>query len=33
MARRVADLRLALDLMSARDARDPWWSPAPLEGP
>lgn len=33
MARRVADLRLALGLMSGRDARDPWWTQAPLEGP
>ena len=33
MARRVADLRLALGAMSGRDARDPWWTPAPLEGP
>jgi amidase len=32
MARRVADLRLALGCMSARDPRDPWWTPAPLEG-
>jgi amidase len=35
MARRVADLRLALDIISARDpgARDPRWVPAPLRGP
>ncbi|HEX5065165.1 MAG TPA: amidase, partial [Myxococcota bacterium] len=33
MARRVADLRLALGCMSGRDPRDPWWTPAPLEGP
>jgi len=33
MARRVADLRLALRIMSAPDARDPRWVPAPLEGP
>ena len=32
MARRVADLRLALGCMSGRDPRDPWWTPAPLEG-
>ncbi len=31
MARRVEDLRLALAIMSARSARDPWWTPAPLE--
>ncbi len=30
MARRVADLRLALASMSERDANDPWWTPAPL---
>ncbi|HEV2514206.1 MAG TPA: amidase family protein [Devosia sp.] len=30
MARCVADLRLALSLISARDARDPRWVPAPL---
>lgn len=30
MARRVADLRLALELISAPDARDPRWVPAPL---
>ena len=33
IARTVADLRLALAAMSAFDARDPWWMPAPLEGP
>ena len=33
MARRVADLRLALDILSAPDTRDPRWTPAPLEGP
>jgi amidase len=33
MARRVADLRLALRHMSGHDPRDPWWTPAPLEGP
>jgi amidase len=33
MARRVADLRLALGIISAPDARDPRWVPAPLEGP
>ena len=32
MARSIADLRLALEAMSARDIRDPWWVPAPLEG-
>ena len=33
LARCVADLRLALAAMSAGDARDPWWVPAPLTGP
>ncbi len=32
LARNVADLRLALAAMSARDMRDPWWVPAPLAG-
>jgi amidase len=32
MARRIADLRLALKIISAPDARDPRWAPAPLEG-
>jgi amidase len=33
LARTIADLRIALAAMSARDIRDPWWVPAPLEGP
>jgi amidase len=33
LARTVADVRLGLDVMSQRDPRDPWWVPAPLEGP
>lgn len=33
LAREIRDVRLALQAMSARDARDPWWVPAPLEGP
>ncbi|MFC0387980.1 amidase family protein [Muricoccus vinaceus] len=33
IARSVADIRLALRAMAAPDARDPWWVPAPLEGP
>src|SRR5580698_9034136 len=33
LARTILDLRLALAAMSARDPRDPWWVPAPLEGP
>ncbi len=33
MARHVKDLRLALEVMSQPDPRDPWWIPAPLMGP
>jgi amidase len=33
LARTIGDLRIALQAMSGRDARDPWWVPAPLEGP
>jgi amidase len=33
IARTVEDLRVALVAMSAPDPRDPWWVPAPLEGP
>jgi len=33
LARTIADIRLALLAMSAGDARDPWWVPAPLQGP
>lgn len=33
LARTVYDLRLALAAMSKYDSRDPWWVPAPLEGP
>jgi amidase len=33
IAREVRDVRLALAAMSQRDVRDPWWVPAPLEGP
>ena len=33
LARTVADVRLGLEVMSRRDPRDPWWVPAPLEGP
>jgi amidase len=32
IARTVGDVRLALRAMAARDSRDPWWVPAPLEG-
>jgi amidase len=31
-ARTVRDVRLMLAAMAARDARDPWWVPAPLDG-
>ena len=30
-ARSIADLRLALHAMAPADARDPWWTPAPLD--
>jgi amidase len=33
LARSIGDLRIALAAMSAGDIRDPWWVPAPLEGP
>ncbi len=33
IARNIADLRLALAVLSAPDVRDPWWVPAPLVGP
>jgi amidase len=33
LARTIGDLRVALAAMSAKDMRDPWWVPAPLEGP
>ncbi len=33
LARNIGDLRIALAAMSGRDARDPWWVPAPLTGP
>ncbi|MEZ5649696.1 MAG: amidase family protein [Burkholderiaceae bacterium] len=32
LARTVADVRVALQAMSAGDPRDPWWVPAPLTG-
>jgi amidase len=32
LARTVNDLRISLNAMSARDVRDPWWVPVPLEG-
>ncbi|THF65299.1 amidase family protein [Pseudothauera rhizosphaerae] len=33
LARTVADLRLGLHAMARPDVRDPWWVPAPLQGP
>jgi amidase len=33
IGRTIGDLRLGLAAMSASDPRDPWWVPAPLEGP
>ena len=33
LARTIGDLRIALAAMSGQDMRDPWWVPAPLEGP
>ena len=33
IGRTIEDLRVALVAMSAPDLRDPWWVPAPIEGP
>src|SRR6202158_5941758 len=33
LARTIGDIRIALAAMPGRAARDPWWVPAPLEGP
>ncbi|MCP5266001.1 MAG: amidase family protein [Burkholderiaceae bacterium] len=33
LTRSVADARLALAAMAQADWRNPWWTPAPLEGP
>jgi amidase len=33
LARTIADVRIALAAMAGKDFRDPWWVPAPLEGP
>ena len=33
LARTINDLRISLAAMAARDVRDPWWVPAPFEGP
>lgn len=33
LARSIADLKLSFQAMAAEDLRDPWWVPAPFEGP
>ena len=33
IGRTIDDLRMGLTAMSAPDPRDPWWVPAPLQGP
>ena len=33
LARSVADVLVGLAAMAARDPRDPWWTPVPLDGP
>ncbi len=33
LGRSVEDVRLGLAVMARRDVRDPWWVPAPLDGP
>jgi amidase len=33
LARTIADVGLAFHAMAARDPREPWWVPAPMEGP
>jgi amidase len=33
LARTINDIRLGLHAMAQPDVRDPWWVPAPLEGP
>jgi amidase len=33
IARSIEDLKLGLGALAGADARDPWWVPAPLEGP
>ncbi len=33
LARSIEDIRLSFAAMAAEDLRDPWWVPAPLEGP
>lgn len=31
LARTIADVRLGLQAMAARDVRDPWWAPVPID--
>ncbi|MBE9603647.1 amidase family protein [Acetobacteraceae bacterium H6797] len=33
IARSIDDIELSLAAMAAEDLRDPWWTPAPLQGP
>ena len=33
ICREVKDVRLATEIMAARDVRDPWWAPVPFKGP
>jgi amidase len=33
LARTIGDLRISLAAMAGKDVRDPWWVPAPLQGP
>jgi amidase len=33
LARTIGDIKIALEAMAGPDARDPWWVPAPLQGP
>ena len=33
IAREVRDVRIGLEVMAQGDHRDPWWVPAPLDGP
>ena len=33
LARTIEDLSIALRVMSMADARDPWWTPVPFDGP
>lgn len=33
LARRISDVKIAFEVLSAEDLRDPWYIPAPLTGP